>query len=143
MSIQAILYEKGSSVACVAASASVKAAADKLRELNIAALIVKRGPSVVGIVSEREIVQAVSLHGAAIATMSVGDILTRNVVAVAPEDSLKRAMTLMTRNRARHLLVLRDNEPAGIVSIGDVIKHQLEDLQLNRSIWRDAQIGAH
>lgn len=143
MSIQAILYEKGSSVACIAASATIKAAADKLRERNIAALIVKHGNTVLGIVSEREIVQALSLHGAAAAEMTVADILLRDVVTIAPEDSLKRAMGLMTRRRARHLLVLRDGEPAGIVSIGDVIKHQLEDLKLSSPVWRDARIAAH
>ena len=143
MSIQAILYDKGSSVACIAASASVKSAADKLRELNIAALIVKRGSTVLGIVSEREIVNTMSLHGEKAAAMTVADILLRNVVTVAPEDSLKRAMALMTRNRTRHLLVLRDGEPAGIVSIGDVIKYQLEDLKLGSAAWRDAPIAVH
>jgi CBS domain-containing protein len=143
MSIQAILYDKGSSVACIAASASVKSAADKLRELNIAALIVKRAGAVLGIVSEREIVNALSLHGEKVAGMTVADILLRNVVTIAPEDSLKRAMALMTRNRTRHLLVLRDGEPAGVVSIGDVIKHQLEDLKLTSPLWRDTTIAAH
>lgn len=143
MSIQAILYDKGSSVACIASSASVKSAADKLRELNIAALIVKRGSTVLGIISEREIVNALSLHGEKAASKTVADILMRNVVTVAPEDSLKRAMALMTRHRTRHLLVLREGTPAGIVSIGDVIKHQLEDLKLNGTVWRDAPIALH
>lgn len=143
MSIQAILYDKGGSVACIASSASVKSAADKLRELKIAALIVKRGASVIGIVSEREIVNTLSLHGEKAAAMTVADILLRDVVTVAPEDSLKRAMTLMTRHRTRHLLVVRDGEPAGVISIGDVIKHQLEDLKLTSAVWRDAPIAAH
>jgi len=143
MSIQAILYDKGSSVACIAASASVKSAADKLRELKIAALIVKRGDAVLGIVSEREIVQALSQHGAGVATMTVADVLVRNVVTVEPEDSLKRAMALMTRHRTRHLLVMREGKPAGVISIGDVIKHQLEDLKLSSVMWRDAHIAAH
>jgi len=52
-------------------------------------------------------------------------------------------MALMTRHRTRHLLVMREGKPAGVISIGDVIKHQLEDLKLSSVMWRDAHIAAH
>jgi CBS domain-containing protein len=74
---------------------------------------------------------------------SRSQVMTRDIVTVAPEDSLKRAMALMTRHRTRHLLVLKDGEPAGIVSTGDVIKHRLDDLELKTSFRRDVYATAH
>jgi len=143
MSIQAILYSKGSQVVTIAPDASIRDAAGKLREQNIAALVVKCGDAVVGLISERDIVDALARQGERCCGLKVGEVMTRDVVTVAPEASLKRAMSLMTRHRTRHLLVLRDGEPAGIVSIGDVIKHRLEDLELNTAIRSDVYATAH
>ncbi len=143
MSIQAILYSKGSQVVTIAPGASIRDAAGKLREKNIAALVVKSGDAVAGLISERDIVDALARQGERCCGLTVGEVMIRDVVTVAPEDSLKRAMSLMTRHRTRHLLVLRDGEPAGIVSIGDVIKHRLEDLELNTTIRSDVYATAH
>ncbi len=143
MSIQAILYSKGSQVVTIAPGASIRDAAGKLREQNIAALVVKSGDAVAGLISERDIVDALARQGERCCGLTVGEVMIRDVVTVAPEDSLKRAMSLMTRHRTRHLLVLRDGEPAGIVSIGDVIKHRLEDLELNTTIRSDVYATAH
>jgi CBS domain-containing protein len=143
MSIQAILYEKGENVLAIAPDASVKDAADRLRDQNVAALVVAEGQSILGIVSEHEIVHALSRHGVRAISMTVGDVLKTNVATVAPEDSLKRAMSLMTRDRARHVLVLRDAKLAGIVSVGDIVKHRLEDLELGTPVSRDMQVAAH
>ena len=143
MSIQAILYRKGSNVVTIAPGASIRDAAGKLRERNIAALVVKSGAAVIGLISERDIVEALARQGERSCGLTVGEVMTRDVVTIAPEDSLKRAMSLMTRHRTRHLLVLRDGEAAGIVSIGDVIKHRLEDLELKTTIRGDVYATAH
>jgi CBS domain-containing protein len=143
MSIQAILYNKGGKVVTISPKASVKAAADKLNEKKIAALVVTEGDSILGIVSEREIVRAYSRHGAAIDGMSVRDIADTNAITVSPDDSLKRAMALMTSERKRHLPVTREGKLAGIVSLGDVVKHRLEDLELETNVLRDAYIAVH
>ena len=143
MSIQAILYQKGEYVETIAPDASVRDAAASLRDENIAALVVTKGDAVLGMVSEREIVQALSVHGERAAAMKVADVLVPDFATVAPEDSLKRAMTLMTRHRSRHLPVLRDEKLVGIVSIGDVVKHRLEDLELGTNVLHDAQGAAH
>ncbi len=143
MSIQAILYTKGSDVVTISPKASVKSAADKLSERKIAALVVTEGDSILGVVSEREIVRAYAQHGAAVGGMTVRDIVSADIVSVTPEDSLKRAMSLMTRHRKRHLPVLRDGRLAGIVSLGDVVKHRLEDLELETNVLRDAYIAVH
>jgi len=122
---------------------SVKDAAARLRERNIAALVATKGDAILGIISEREIVHALSSHGERVASMNVGDILVRDFATVAPEDSLRRAMGLMTRYRTRHLPVLRGGKLVGIVSIGDVVKHRLEDLELETNVLRDAYIAVH
>jgi len=138
MSIQAILYQKGEAVETIAPDASVKDAAASLKDENIAALVVTKGDAILGIVSEREIVHALSRHGERVAAMKVADVLVRDFATLAPEDSLKRAMTLMTRHRTRHLPVLRGKKLVGIVSIGDVVKHRLEDLELESNVLHDA-----
>jgi len=143
MSIQAILYCKGSRVETTAADASLKSAAEKLREKNIAALVVKSGNAIVGLISERDIAHALARHGEQAAGLGVGEIMARDIVTIAPEDSLRRAMSLMTRHRTRHLLVLSDGELAGIVSIGDVIKHRLEDLELKTGFRGGVYATAH
>jgi CBS domain-containing protein len=143
MSIQAILYRKGSQVVTIAPGASIRDAAGKLREKNIAALVVKAGDAVVGLITEREIVHALARHGEPTCGLTVGQVMARDVVTIGAEDSLRRAMSLMTRHRTRHLLVKRDGEPAGIVSIGDVIKHRLEDLELKTTSRSDFYATAH
>jgi CBS domain-containing protein len=69
--------------------------------------------------------------------------MTRNAVTVTPNDSLKRATSLMTNHRLRHLTVIADGKVVGIVSIGDVVKYRLEDLETESSVLRDAYIAAH
>lgn len=143
MSIQAILYQKGENVETIAPDASVKDAAASLKDQNIAALVVTKGDAILGIVSEREIVHALSRHGERIASMKVAEILVRDFATVASEDSLKRAMILMTRHRTRHLPVLRSEKLVGIISIGDIVKHRLEDLELKTNVFRGAYAAVH
>ena len=143
MSIQAILYNKGSSVVTIAPDASVKAAADKLAEKKIAAVVVMDGDAILGLVSEREIVRAYARFGVAIGGKTVRDIADADFIPVSPNDSLKRAMALMTEHRKRHLPVTKDGRLAGIVSLGDVVKHRLEDLELETNVLRDAYIAVH
>ena len=143
MSIQAILYDKGSQVVTIAPGASIKSAAETLRDKNIAALVVQSGGAILGLISEREIVHALAGSGERTCALPVSQVMAREIVTVAPQDSLKRAMALMTRHRTRHLLVLKDGQPAGIVSIGDVIKHRLEDLELRSNTPSGVYATAH
>jgi CBS domain-containing protein len=75
--------------------------------------------------------------------MTVKDIMRHGLVTVAPDDDLSRVMKLMTRHRVRHMPVLRDGKLCGIISIGDVVKHRLDDLELEANILRDAYIAHH
>jgi CBS domain-containing protein len=143
VSIQAILDNKGTEVVAIAASATVRSAATRMRERSIAALVVKSGDAIAGLISERDIVHAVSRHGERALSMAVLELVTHATITVAPDDTLKRAMSLMTHHRVRHLPVIANGKLVGIVSIGDVVKHRLEDLETESNVLRDAYIAAH
>ena len=142
MSIQNILDSKGATIITVRATETIKGAADRMRLNGIAALLVKSGDAVSGIISDRDIIDAISRHGEAALSMPVSDIAT-HAITVSPDDSLKRAMSLMTNHRVRHLLVMTAGRPVGIVSIGDVVKVRLETLETETNVLRDAYIAAH
>jgi CBS domain-containing protein len=139
--IQNILDRKGTEVVTIRGTETVKSAADRMRELGIAALVVKSGDAINGVISEREIVEAVSQHGEGALSLAVLDVATRTIVSVSPTDSLKRAMSLMTNQRVRHLLVIAEGNLVGIVSVGDVVKFRLEDLETETNVLRDVYLA--
>ena len=142
MSIEGILRQKGTEVTTIDPDASIKRAADWLRLKNIGALVVTSGQAVLGLISEREIVHALSHYGDAAASMPVKEIMRHGVIIVSPDESVDRVMKLMTCHRVRHMPVLHDGKLAGIISIGDVVKHRLGDLELETNVLRDAYIVA-
>jgi CBS domain-containing protein len=143
MSIQNILDRKGTDVITIRANETIKSAVDRMRARGIAALVVISGDTIAGLISERDIVHAISLHGERALSMEVRDIAPHTVITIAPGDTLKRAMSLMTNHRVRHVAVFADGKPVGIVSIGDVVKHRLEELETESNVLRDAYIAAH
>jgi CBS domain-containing protein len=142
MTIESILRRKGTAVATIAPDASVKRAADWLRAKNIGALVVMSENVLAGLISEREIVDAFSRHGAAAASMLVKEVMQYGVTTVSPDESVYRVMKLMTHHRVRHMPVVRGGKLIGIVSIGDVVKHRLEDLELETNVLRDVYAAA-
>jgi CBS domain-containing protein len=142
MSIQNILDHNRAEVVTISPTDTVKDAADRMQVHNIAALVVKNGAAVTGLISDREIVHAVSRHGERALHMAVLEIVTHHVVTIASDDTLKRAMSLMTHHRVRHLPVITNGKLVGIVSIGDVVKHRLEDLETESNVLRDAYMAA-
>ena len=142
MSIESILRRKGTDVTTIAPEASIKRAADWLRAKNIGALVVTSDDAVLGLISEREIVHAFSRHGETAGSMPVKDIMQYGVATVSPDESVSRVMNLMTHHRVRHIAILRGGEIAGIVSIGDVVRHRLEDLELETNVLRDVYNAA-
>jgi len=143
MIVEAILRQKGTDVATIQPEASIRKAADWLRVKNIGALVVTSGKAVLGLISEREIVHAFSRYGETAASMPVKEIMRYGVTTVSPDESVSRVMQLMTRHRVRHMPVLRDGKLAGIISIGDVVKHRLEDLECETNVLRDAYMATH
>lgn len=137
MTIESILRRKGTGVTTIGPEASVKRAADWLSAKNIGALVVMRENAVLGLISEREIVRAFSRYGETAGSIPVKEIMQHGVLTVSPDESVNRVMKLMTHHRVRHMPVLRGGQLAGIVSIGDVVKHRLEDLELETNVLRD------
>ena len=142
MTIESILRRKGSSVTTIAPDASLKRAADWLRAKNIGALVVTSENAILGLISEREIVHAFSRYGLTAGSMTVKEIMQYGVLTVSPDESVNRAMNLMTHHRVRHMPVVRGGKLAGIISIGDVVKHRLEDLELETNVLRDVYNAA-
>ena len=142
MTIESILRRKGTDVTTITPEASIKRAADWLRAKNIGALIVTSENAVLGLISEREIVHAFSRYGEKAGSMLVKEIMQCGVTTVSPDESVNRVMKLMTHHRVRHVPVLRDGKLVGIVSIGDVVKQRLEDLELETNVLRDVYNAA-
>jgi CBS domain-containing protein len=143
MSIQSILDRNGGDVITIRPTETVRSAADRMRARSIAALVVTSGDAIRGLISERDIVHAISHHGEQALAMAVIDIVPHTTFTVAPGDTVRHAMSLMTNQRVRHLPVLADGKLVGIVSIGDVVKHRLEELETESNVLRDAYIAAH
>jgi predicted transcriptional regulator len=142
MIVETILRQKGTDVATIEPEASIRRAANWLRVKNIGALVVTSGgKAVLGLISEREIVHAFSRYGETAASMLVKEIMQHGVITISPDESVSRVMQLMTRHRVRHMPVLREGKLAGIISIGDVVKHRLEDLECETNVLRDAYMA--
>lgn len=141
MTIENILRKKGSAVERIAPRTTTKLAIDRMREKNISALVVVDDDEILDIVSERDILQALARHGKSPAALMVEDAMSGAMVTITLGDSVRRAMRLMTQHRVRHLPVMRDRLLVGIVSIGDVVKDRLEDLEIETNVLRDAYIA--
>jgi CBS domain-containing protein len=143
MKVEAVLAKKGHEVATVNPTATLATVAQRLRLEGIGALVVLEGGEVVGMVSERDVVHAFAEHRAAASEIKVAEVMTRNVITCRRDDSLTRILGLMTRHRVRHLPVLEGGRLAGLISIGDAVKHRLDELELEASVLRDAYIVSH
>jgi CBS domain-containing protein len=143
MKVEAVLAVKGREVATVNPSATLATVAQRLRLEGIGALVVLEGDHLAGMISERDIVRAFAAHRAEASEIKVEDVMTRNVVTCRPEDSLTRVLGLMTRHRVRHLPVLEGGRLVGLISIGDAVKHRLDELELEAAVLRDAYIAGH
>jgi len=143
MNVHTILRNKGSVVATIAADATIDEAVELLRARGIGALVVSDdGKSVDGILSERDIVDALGRYDDGLLPLSVGKIMTRAVVTCDPDDSVAELMAEMTNRRIRHFPVVRDGRLCGIVSIGDLVKSRLDEVEFEASSMRSFIAGA-
>jgi CBS domain-containing protein len=138
MNVKAILAAKGGDIFSIEPTADLAAAAKLLSTHRIGAAVIRgAGGRLAGILSERDIVRAVSEHGSEALTVPVGQVMTRNVVTCGENDSIADIMERMTSGKFRHLPVLRDGELIGVVSIGDVVKQRVEEIELDASALRE------
>ena len=145
MHVSDILTEKGrTDVTTIAPEETMEAAARMLHDKHIGALIVSSdGETIVGVLSERDIARSIALKGAAALTMAVRDFMTSKVVSCKSSDSISSVMKQMSAGRFRHVPVLEDDRLAGMVSIGDVVKHRLEETQQEADALRDYVLAGH
>ena len=138
MTVKAILSKKGSEVHTIDPTTNLAAASKLLTERKVGALVVT-GPDsrVIGIVSERDIVQELAAHGAAALDLPLTAIMTRKVMTCSASDTISSVMERMTEGKFRHLPVVEQGRLAGIVSIGDVVKHRLQEMEHEQSALRD------
>ena len=131
MNVRSILERKGADVATIDIDASLADAAARLRDHRVGALVVSPDhTAIVRIVSERDVVRAVASHGASALGRTVESVMSFDVTTCTPADGVPRLMELMTDHRIRHLPVVDDvGRLCGIVSIGDVVKARLEELE--------------
>ena len=130
MTVQAILTRKGSTVCTIEPAASIADAAKSLAYHGIGALVVMGGEGqAIGIISERDIVRAVSAMGGAALKRPVAEVMTRKVTTCSRNDKLVDLMQRMTEGKFRHFPVIEEGQLVGIVSIGDVVKSRLEELE--------------
>jgi CBS domain-containing protein len=129
MRIADVLRNKGSSVATIRPDATVTELLAGMAQRNIGAMVVMGPDGLVGIVSERDVVRRLNERGADLLGQSVSEIMTSVVVTCAPGDAVDTLTGLMTENRVRHVPVIANGQLAGIVSIGDVVKTRMEELQ--------------
>lgn len=145
MKVEEILKSKGRSVETIELSASI---AEAVRRLNgpppIGALVVRSEDAprqIVGTITERDIIRALGKHGAKLLSKQVTDVMSRNVPVCSPEDGIARLAEQMTSSRYRHLPVAVRGELVGLVSIGDVVKARLTDMELETGLLRDLYIA--
>lgn len=130
MRVNGVLQGKGSDVATIGPDQTLLSAVAELGRRRIGALVVVgANGSVVGIVSERDIVGAIAKSGAAILERPVSEVMSVDVITCSPTDTMEHLMTAMTEQRIRHLPVVSEGALVGIVSIGDVVKRRVAEIQ--------------
>jgi CBS domain-containing protein len=138
MTVKAILSRKGSEVITIERSADLAAAVQLLAQRRIGAVLVRGGRGeVAGILSERDIVRALAERGVAALNERVEKVMTRDVFTCVESDTVAHIMERMTTGKFRHVPVVEKGRLVGVVSIGDVVKHRLEQMEEESSALRE------
>jgi CBS domain-containing protein len=144
MNIDSVLQTKGRRVITTTPETPLPDLCQKMRIHGVGALVVSRdGARLDGIVSERDVVLAIAQHGAPALRMTVGQVMTKAPLTLTSADTIKHAMTVMTDHRVRHLPVVDDGRLAGMISIGDIVKNRLEEVELETHVLRDVYLAGH
>jgi CBS domain-containing protein len=138
MTVKAILSRKGNDVLTIEPTATLAAAVKLLAERRIGAVVITGADrQVIGILSERDIVRAFAARGPAALDEQVGQVMTRKVMTCDETETVASLMERMTQGKFRHLPVVERGRLAGIISIGDVVKHRLEEMEKESSAMRE------
>lgn len=146
MKVREILAHKGGKVVTIRPDATISTAVHRLALERIGALVVSDdGEAIAGILSERDLIRALAQEGAAILAPDrrVQDLMTTPVRTCRPDDPVKAVMAEMTRHRFRHLPVVEQGGLVGVISIGDVVKSRLDEMELETVVLREAYLAGH
>jgi len=138
MSVADILQRKGRQVSTVRSLDGVKAAVQKLHEERIGALVVlDRWGKLVGMLSERDVIHALARYGAEALGFEVHELMSPDVTTCMPDDRIDAVMQVMTAHRIRHLPVMDKGQLVGLVSMGDLVKHRLDEKEREAAVLMD------
>jgi CBS domain-containing protein len=139
VNVEYILARKGREVKTIAPDASLEDALQRLRAERIGALVVsENGTNLLGILSDRDILDAIADHGTDVLGESVGSVMTAKVFTCSRDDRVSVIMALMTDRRIRHVPVVEeDGRLCGMISIGDVVKQRLDEIQSEADALRE------
>jgi len=137
MKLKDILKEKGSEVYSVELNASVTDAINLMVEKNIGAVIVMNGKRPVGIFTERDLMRRVCVSCKDPHQTKVKDVMTSGVIYGAPDDDIQYAINVMTQHRIRHLPIFDGDQLVGIISIGDILKLQYKELEMENRVLKE------
>jgi CBS domain-containing protein len=138
MNVESILSGKSGDVVTIEPTAKLEAAVKKLADHRIGALLVL-GPDrrVIGILSERDVVRVLADRGAGVLQEPLATVMTRKVVTCSRSDTVGAIMELMTSGKFRHVPVVEQEQVVGVISIGDVVKHRVQEIEQESSALRD------
>lgn len=142
MLVSDILKHKGAEVKTVRSDDTALCLAKRLKGDRVGALVVSdSAASLDGIISERDLAYGLADHGAGLYAVSVADLMTTTVVTCSPHDSVVHVMSVMTQRRIRHLPVREGGRLIGLVSIGDILKSRMGEMQMEANVLRDYAIA--
>ncbi|KAA9004430.1 CBS domain-containing protein [Stenotrophomonas cyclobalanopsidis] len=143
MNVRELLQSKKEAVITIDSEDTIGAAAHKMSANKIAALVVIKDGVPVGIISEKDIVRSLADDGPQAGRRVISTVPTTGLEGIAPEATLKQVMSLMTYSRRRHLMVTDGNTLVGILSLGDIVKNLLGELELEKAVLQDIYMAAH
>ncbi|MBN1984352.1 MAG: CBS domain-containing protein [Chitinivibrionales bacterium] len=142
MNVRDILKQKGSLVNTISPEKTVHEAANALVEKNIGSLVVKdAGDTVVGIITERDILRQCSTNVDSLKKTKIKDVMTKKLLIATPDDQVESVKTIMTEHRIRHLPIMDGKKLVGLISIGDVLKASAEICEVERKYLSDYITG--
>ena len=143
MNVRELLQSKKEAVITIDTEDTIGAAAHKMSANKIAALVVMKDDAPVGIISEKDIVRSLADDGPQAGRRVISSLPSTGLEGIAPDATLKQAMSLMTYSRRRHLMVTDGSKLVGILSLGDIVKNLLRELELEKAVLQDIYMAAH
>jgi CBS domain-containing protein len=144
MKVAELLKGKKARVITMRPDSTIDTVVHRMRLERIGAVIISPdGEKVAGILSERDILRALAEYGTGLLALKADDLMTHEVVTCGMGDTVQSVMVKMTNGRIRHLPVVEKDRLVGVVSIGDVVKSRLEEVELEANVLRDAYLAVH